>query len=111
KRLGLTNDPAEVLLGGGVLQDVDGDLLAAIDRGLREHAPNVTVRGTASAAIVGAALLGLDELDAGPAGQRRLRAEFEGGRVGWGSLRRGDAGLSRQRAACRRRADPRHRRR
>jgi N-acetylglucosamine kinase-like BadF-type ATPase len=82
KRLGLTNDPAEVLLGGGVLQDADGDLLAAIDRGLREHAPNVTVRPTASAAIVGAALLGLDELDAGPEAQRRLRTEFEEVRVG-----------------------------
>ena len=82
KRLGLTNDAAEVLLGGGVLQDADGDLLAAIDRGLRESAPNVTVRPTASAAIVGAALLGLDELDAGPDAQRRLRAEFEEVRVG-----------------------------
>jgi N-acetylglucosamine kinase-like BadF-type ATPase len=82
KRLGLTNDPVEVLLGGGVLQDVDGDLLAAIDSGLRAEAPNVTVRPTASAAIVGAALLGLDELDAGPEAQRRLRAEFEEVRVG-----------------------------
>jgi N-acetylglucosamine kinase-like BadF-type ATPase len=82
KRLGLTNEPAEVLLGGGVLQDADGDLLAAIDRGLREHAPNVTVRPTASAAIVGAALLGLDELDAGPEAQRRLRSAFEEVRVG-----------------------------
>jgi N-acetylglucosamine kinase-like BadF-type ATPase len=82
KRLGLTNDPVEVLLGGGVLQDVDGDLLAAIDSGLRAQAPNVTVRPTASAAIVGAALLGLDELDAGPEAQRRLRAEFEEVRVG-----------------------------
>ena len=82
KRLGLTNDAAEVLLGGGVLQDADGDLLAAIDRGLRESAPNVTVRPTASAAIVGAALLGLDELDAGPDAQRRLRTEFEEVRVG-----------------------------
>jgi N-acetylglucosamine kinase-like BadF-type ATPase len=82
KRLDLTNDPAEVLLGGGVLQDVDGDLLGAIDRELREHAPNVTVRPTASAAIVGAALLGLDELEAGPDAQRRLRAEFEEVRVG-----------------------------
>jgi N-acetylglucosamine kinase-like BadF-type ATPase len=82
KRLGLMNDPAEVLLGGGVLQDADGDLLATIDRALREHAPNVTVRPTASAAIVGAALLGLDELDAGAEAQRRLRAEFEEVRVG-----------------------------
>jgi N-acetylglucosamine kinase-like BadF-type ATPase len=82
KRLGLINEPAEVLLGGGVLQDADGDLLAAIDRGLREYAPNVTVRPTASAAIAGAALLGLDELDAGPEAQRRLRSAFEEVRVG-----------------------------
>jgi N-acetylglucosamine kinase-like BadF-type ATPase len=82
KRLDLINEPAEVLLGGGVLQDVDGDLLAAIDSGLREHAPNVTVRPTASAAVVGAALLGLDELEAGPDAQARLRAEFEEVRVG-----------------------------
>jgi N-acetylglucosamine kinase-like BadF-type ATPase len=82
KRLGLMNDAVEVLLGGGVLQDADGDLLATIDRALREHAPNVTVRPTASAAIVGAALLGLDELDAGAEAQRRLRAEFEEVRVG-----------------------------
>jgi N-acetylglucosamine kinase-like BadF-type ATPase len=82
RRLDLTNEPAEVLLGGGVLQDADGDLLAAIDRGLREEAPKVTVRPTASAAIVGAALLGLDEVDAGADAQQRLRAEFEEVRVG-----------------------------
>jgi N-acetylglucosamine kinase-like BadF-type ATPase len=82
KRLDLLNEPAEVLLGGGVLQDVDGDLLAAIDRGLREVAPRVTVRPTASAAVVGAALLGLDELEAGADAQRRLRAGFEEVRVG-----------------------------
>ena len=82
KRLDLINEPAEVLLGGGVLQDVDGALLAAIDSGLREHAPNVTVRPTASAAVVGAALLGLDELEAGPDAQARLRAKFEEARVG-----------------------------
>jgi hypothetical protein len=82
KRLGLTDEPAEVLLGGGVLQEADGSLLAAIDSGLREYAPDVTVRPTASAAIVGAALLGLDELDAGPQAQQRLRTDFEAVRVG-----------------------------
>jgi N-acetylglucosamine kinase-like BadF-type ATPase len=75
-RLGLNNEPVEVLLGGGVLQDVDGDLLTAIDSGLREVAPSVTVRPTASAAIVGAALLGLDELGAGKGAQERLRSEL-----------------------------------
>ena len=82
KRLDLANDPVEVLLGGGVLQDVDGTLLSAIRAGVRDHAPHATVRPTASAAIVGAALLGLDELDAGADAQRRLRAEFEAVSVG-----------------------------
>ena len=75
-RLGLESEPVEVLLGGGVLQDVDGDLLAAIDAGLREDAPAVTVRPTASPAIVGAALLGLDELGAGAPEQARARREL-----------------------------------
>jgi N-acetylglucosamine kinase-like BadF-type ATPase len=75
-RLGLTEEPVEVLLGGGVLQDSDGDLLAAIDAGLRETGPTITVRPTASPAIVGAALLGLDDLGAGPEAQQRLRREL-----------------------------------
>jgi N-acetylglucosamine kinase-like BadF-type ATPase len=75
-RLDLENEPVEVLLGGGVLQDVDGDLLKAIDAGLREAAPAVTVRPTASAAIVGSALLGLDEVGAEASVQARLRSEL-----------------------------------
>jgi N-acetylglucosamine kinase-like BadF-type ATPase len=75
-RLELEDEPVEVLLGGGVLQEVDGDLLKAIDAGLREAAPAVTVRPTASAAIVGAALLGLDELGADATVQARLRSEL-----------------------------------
>ncbi len=75
-RLDLTKESVEVLLGGGVLQDVDGDLLAAIDAGLREEAPAATVRPTASPAIVGAALLGLDELTVGREAQERLRREL-----------------------------------
>jgi N-acetylglucosamine kinase-like BadF-type ATPase len=78
QRLDLTNEPVEVLLGGGVLQDVDGDLLGMIDAGLRREAPAATVRPTASAAIVGAALLGLDELGADAEAQARLRRELEG---------------------------------
>ncbi|HEY6067111.1 MAG TPA: BadF/BadG/BcrA/BcrD ATPase family protein [Gaiellaceae bacterium] len=75
-RLGLAGEPVEVLLGGGVLQDVDGDLLAAIDSGLREAAPAVTVRPTASPAIVGAALIGLDELGTDEQIQERARSEL-----------------------------------
>ena len=75
-RLDLAQEPVEVLLGGGVLQDVDGDLLAAIDAGLREDAPAAAARPTASPAIVGAALLGLDELGVGRDAQERLRREL-----------------------------------
>jgi N-acetylglucosamine kinase-like BadF-type ATPase len=75
-RLELTSEPVEVLLGGGVLQSVDGDLLAAIEDGLRAVGPSITVRPTATPAIVGAALLGLDELEAAPEAQARLRREL-----------------------------------
>jgi N-acetylglucosamine kinase-like BadF-type ATPase len=75
-RLELTSEPVEVLLGGGVLQSVDGDLLAAIEGGLRAVGPAITVRPTATPAIVGAALLGLDELDATAEAQARLRREL-----------------------------------
>jgi N-acetylglucosamine kinase-like BadF-type ATPase len=75
-RLDLTDQPVEVLLGGGVLQDADGDVVAAIDAGLREIGDRITVRPTASPAIVGAALLGLDELGADDQVQQRLRREL-----------------------------------
>jgi N-acetylglucosamine kinase-like BadF-type ATPase len=75
-RLELADEPAEVLLGGGVLQDVDGELLAAIDAGLAEIGPQITVRPTASPAIIGAALIGLDELGADDGTQERLRREL-----------------------------------
>jgi N-acetylglucosamine kinase-like BadF-type ATPase len=75
-RLGLTSEPVEVLLGGGVLQSADGALLAAIRQGLRSVGPEIEVRPTATPAIVGAALLGLDELGAGADAQERLREEL-----------------------------------
>jgi N-acetylglucosamine kinase-like BadF-type ATPase len=76
-RLELTSEPVEVLLGGGVLQSADGSVLAAIRAGLEEVGPQISVRPTATPAIVGAALLGLDELGAGPDVQQRLRRELE----------------------------------
>jgi N-acetylglucosamine kinase-like BadF-type ATPase len=75
-RLELTSEPVEVLLGGGVLQSADGDLLNAIRKGLENVGPDITVRPTATPAIVGAALLGLDELGAGVDVQERLRQEL-----------------------------------
>jgi len=77
-RLELTGEPAEVLLGGGLMQAGDGRLLDAIRAGLGEVGPALAVRHTALPPIVGAALLGLDELGATPEAQERARREFAG---------------------------------
>jgi N-acetylglucosamine kinase-like BadF-type ATPase len=75
-RLELECEPVEVLLGGGVLQTADGRLVEEIAAGLRDVGPAITVRATRSPAIVGAALLGLDDLGADPEVQARLRREL-----------------------------------
>ena len=76
QRLDLTHDPVEVLLGGGLIRG-NGTLEAAIETGLREVGDAITVRNTESPPIVGAALLGLDELGAGAEAQERVRRELD----------------------------------
>jgi N-acetylglucosamine kinase-like BadF-type ATPase len=88
-RLGLEQQPVEVLLGGGLLQTAADGLLRAIESTLVEAGPSITVRSTRSPAIVGAALLGLDALQAPREAQERLREEL-GGAVE--QLGRGDDG-------------------
>ena len=75
-RLGLQDEPVEVLLGGGLLQSADAELVAAIAAGLAEVGPSIIVRSNRSPAIVGAALLGLDELGAAAEAQAALREEL-----------------------------------
>jgi N-acetylglucosamine kinase-like BadF-type ATPase len=76
ERLGLAGEPAEVVLGGGLLASGDGRLTSGVEDALREAAPAAVVRTATSPPIVGAALLGLDELGAPAAAQRRLREEL-----------------------------------
>jgi N-acetylglucosamine kinase-like BadF-type ATPase len=76
ERLGLTEAPVEVVLGGGVMQSGDHRLIGAVASGLQDVATKATVKVTSSQPVVGAALLGLDELNAGPAAQRRARQEL-----------------------------------
>ena len=76
ERLGLTGAAVEVVLGGGVMQSGDARLVEAVEQALKRVAPAATVGVTSSPPIVGAALLGLDELGAGEEAQARLRAEF-----------------------------------
>jgi predicted NBD/HSP70 family sugar kinase len=75
-RLEMIDDPAEVLLGGGVLSATNGDVVAAIEERLQRVAPLATVRRAESPPVVGAALLALDELGADAPAQRRLREEL-----------------------------------
>jgi N-acetylglucosamine kinase-like BadF-type ATPase len=76
ERLELRDEPVEIALGGGLMRSDDPGLIGAIEAGVKEIAPAATVHVTSSPPIVGAALLGLDELDAGAEAQERLRREL-----------------------------------
>jgi N-acetylglucosamine kinase-like BadF-type ATPase len=76
ERLGLSDMPVEVVLGGGLMQSGDSRLIGAVRAGLEEVAPAAVVQVTSSPPIVGAALLGLDELGADREAQQRLRREL-----------------------------------
>jgi N-acetylglucosamine kinase-like BadF-type ATPase len=75
-RLGLAEEAVEVLVGGGLMRSADARLLARIEAGLRAVGPRLVLRRTSAPPIVGAALLGLDELGAGAAAQARARDEL-----------------------------------
>jgi N-acetylglucosamine kinase-like BadF-type ATPase len=81
ERLALTREPTEVLLGGGLVHAADGSLVGAVAARVAEIAPAATVKSTSSPPVVGAALLGLDELGAGAPARDRLRREL-GARFG-----------------------------
>lgn len=75
KRLEL-HEPTEVLLGGGLVQTGDGRLVDAVRGGLADAGIELTIRATASAPIVGAALLGLDALGASQEAKSRAREQL-----------------------------------
>jgi N-acetylglucosamine kinase-like BadF-type ATPase len=75
-RLSLAGAPVEVLLGGGLMRAANGRLQEAIAEGLHAVGPQVTARVVPELPIVGAALLGLDDLAAGPEACARLRREL-----------------------------------
>jgi N-acetylglucosamine kinase-like BadF-type ATPase len=63
-----------VVLGGGVLEAKNPLLTDAITRRLAERAPTAVARVVDSPPVTGAALLGLDYLNAQPTAEARLRA-------------------------------------
>jgi N-acetylglucosamine kinase-like BadF-type ATPase len=78
EQLALTGEPADVVLGGGLFQNDGGWLVERIAERLATLAPEATVSLVDAPPVVGAALLGLDELDAPPAAKERARRELTG---------------------------------
>lgn len=76
RRLDLMDRHATVVLGGGVLTSGDPFLMGEIAAGLRVSAPRAEWRVTEAAPIVGAALLGLDQVGSEPGAEARLRASL-----------------------------------
>jgi N-acetylglucosamine kinase-like BadF-type ATPase len=76
ERLGLTSEPADVVLGGGLFQSDGRWLIDRIAERLAAVAPAASVRPVDSPPIVGAALLGLDELGVPAGAQGRARREL-----------------------------------
>jgi N-acetylglucosamine kinase-like BadF-type ATPase len=78
RRLDLLTEPVDVVLGGGVLTAGHGMLLEAIEARLADVAPKAVAIVVATPPVVGAALLGLDHIEADAAAHAALRRAFGG---------------------------------
>jgi len=87
RRLHMTKLDVEVVLGGGVFSSGDEDFIGRIGSGLVEVAARARVRVLDEPPVVGAALLGLDAIEARPASLRRARAALAETRLGAPSTR------------------------
>ncbi|EFL32188.1 kinase [Streptomyces viridochromogenes DSM 40736] len=77
-RLDLLDEPAPVLLGGGVLAARHPQLNSGITGLLADRAPKAVPQVVTASPVLGAALLGLDSVGSGEGAQGRLRAHFAG---------------------------------
>ena len=76
RRLRVTTRDVEVILGGGVFRSNDRALLERIRAGIAAVAPRAVIRKLAAPPVLGAALIGLDEVHATQAARARLRASL-----------------------------------
>ena len=76
RRLELESEATDVVIGGGLIRAVPPSAIERIATGIAMVAPNAGVIVAPSAPIVGAALLGLDQLGAGSDAAGRARDEL-----------------------------------
>ena len=76
ERIGPLPEPADVVLGGGILRARHPQLLSGVEAGLAELRVPLTTRVVDAPPVVGAALLGLDRLGAPDAARDRVRREL-----------------------------------
>lgn len=76
-KLDLTRENVDVVLGGGLFQSGDELLVGLVTAGLAEIGSGLVARTAQTPPIVGAALLGLDDLGAGREAEERLRVEMK----------------------------------
>jgi N-acetylglucosamine kinase-like BadF-type ATPase len=76
RRLDLLDESPDVVLGGGLMRAASPDVIARIASGVQEVASRAKVIAVKTGPIVGAALLGLDEMGAGVAAGERVRIEL-----------------------------------
>jgi N-acetylglucosamine kinase-like BadF-type ATPase len=78
RRLGLAGVAVPVVLGGSLLAAADPLLTGLVTAGLAAGAPKAVPHIVDIPPVAGAALLGLDQADAPPEAEARLRAAFRG---------------------------------
>jgi N-acetylglucosamine kinase-like BadF-type ATPase len=82
RRLHLLDDAPDVVLGGGLIRAASPEVIERIESGINEMAPTATVVVVRTGPIVGAALLGLDEMTARPGAAERVRSELDDAFIG-----------------------------
>ncbi len=74
-RLGVAGREVEVVLGGGLFDSGNRGFVEQVEEGIRTVEPRALFRRLGAPPVLGAALLGLDAVGAGPEAAVRLRSE------------------------------------
>jgi N-acetylglucosamine kinase-like BadF-type ATPase len=76
RRLGMTRLDVDVVLGGGIFRSRFAAFYERIEDGVTAVAPSARIHVLNAPPVLGAALMGLDRLEASPAAHRQLRRDL-----------------------------------